>query len=137
MLVSESAVKKLNLKPIAKICGWSDAAQAPSKFTTSPALAIPKALEKANLKKEQIDAFEINEAFSVVAIANMKRLEIPEDKINIHGGAVALGHPLGTSGARIVATLIGVLKRKGGKYGCAGICNGGGGASAMVVEMIG
>ena len=131
------AVKNLNLKPIAKICGWSDAAQAPAKFTTSPALAIPKALEKAGLSKEQMDAFEINEAFSVVAIANMKKLELSEEKINVHGGAVALGHPLGTSGARIVATLIGVLRRTGGKYGCAGICNGGGGASAMVIEMMG
>ena len=136
VLASEAAIQNFGLNPVAKICGWSDAAQSPSKFTTSPALAMPKALKHAGLEKDQIDAFEINEAFSVVALANMKRLEISEDKVNVHGGAVALGHPLGTSGARIIATLIGVLRQKGGKYGCAGICNGGGGASALVIEMV-
>ena len=123
-----------NLKPIGKILGWGDAAQQPSKFTTSPALAMPKALKHAHISQDSVDAFEINEAFSVVALANMKILGLNEEKVNIHGGAVALGHPLGASGARIVTTLLGVLKEKGGKIGCAGICNGGGGASAIVVE---
>jgi acetyl-CoA C-acetyltransferase len=137
VLVSESVVKARGLKPIARILGWGDAEQNPSKFTTSPALAIPKALSRAKVTKEQVDAFEINEAFSVVALSNMKLLGITEDKVNIHGGAVALGHPLGASGARIVATLLGVLKAKGGKIGCVGICNGGGGASALVLEYLG
>jgi acetyl-CoA C-acetyltransferase len=137
VLVSESVLKARNLKPIAKILGWADAEQNPSKFTTSPALAIPKALKKAGVTKEQVDAFEINEAFSVVALSNMKLLDITEDKVNLHGGAVALGHPLGASGARIVATLLGVLKEKNGKIGCIGICNGGGGASALVLEYLG
>lgn len=134
VLASEEFVKKHNLKPIAKILGWGDAAQNPSKFTTSPALAIPKALKHAGIKQEDVDAFEINEAFSVVALANMKLLGLKEEKVNMHGGAVALGHPLGASGARIVTTLLGVLREKNGKIGCAGICNGGGGASAVVVE---
>ncbi|KAJ9619884.1 erg10, acetyl-CoA C-acetyltransferase [Taxawa tesnikishii (nom. ined.)] len=134
VLVSETKLKELNLKPIAKILGWGDAAQNPSKFTTAPALAIPKALKHAGVKQEDVDAFEINEAFSVVALANMKLLNLSEDKVNLHGGAVALGHPLGASGARIVTTLLGVLKEKKGKIGCAGICNGGGGASAIVIE---
>jgi len=134
VLASEEFVNKHNLKPIAKILGWGDAAQNPSKFTTSPALAIPKALKHAGIKQEDVDAFEINEAFSVVALANMKLLGLKEEKVNMHGGAVALGHPLGASGARIVTTLLGVLKEKKGKIGCAGICNGGGGASAIVIE---
>lgn len=129
-------MKELNLKPIAKILSWADAAQAPNKFTTSPSLAIPKALKKAGLSLDDIDAFEINEAFSVVALANIKLLGLSEDKVNIHGGAVAIGHPLGASGARILTTLLGVLKAKKGKLGCAGICNGGGGASALVVESL-
>ncbi|KAK4897327.1 erg10, acetyl-CoA C-acetyltransferase [Elasticomyces elasticus] len=136
VLASASYVEKHNLKPIAKILGWGDAAQNPSKFTTAPALAIPKALKHAGVKQEDVDAFEINEAFSVVALANMKLLNLSEDKVNLHGGAVALGHPLGGSGARIVCTLLGVLKQKGGKIGCAGICNGGGGASAIVIELL-
>ncbi|KAL2353149.1 Thiolase, N-terminal domain-containing protein [Cryomyces antarcticus] len=136
VLVSEAKVKELNLKPIAKILGWGDAAQNPSKFTTAPALAIPKALKHAGVAQDQIDAFEINEAFSVVALANMKLLGLSEEKVNLHGGAVALGHPLGASGARTVTTLLGVLKEKKGKFGCAGICNGGGGASAIVVESL-
>ncbi|THC93129.1 hypothetical protein EYZ11_007409 [Aspergillus tanneri] len=136
VLVSEAKLKELNLKPIAKILGWADAAQQPSKFTTAPALAIPKALSHAGVKQDAVDAFEINEAFSVVALANMKLLEIPEEKVNIHGGAVAIGHPLGASGARILTTLLGVLKARNGKVGCVGICNGGGGASAMVVESL-
>jgi acetyl-CoA C-acetyltransferase len=136
VLVSESVLKARNLKPIAKILGWGDAAQNPSKFTTAPALAIPKALKHAGIEQSQVDAFEINEAFSVVALANMKLLDITEDKVNIHGGAVALGHPLGASGARIVTTLLGVLKETKGKIGVAGICNGGGGASAIVIESL-
>ena len=134
VLVSESVLKARNLKPIAKILGWGDAAQNPSKFTTAPALAIPKALKHAGIEQNQVDAFEINEAFSVVALANMKLLDLTEDKVNLHGGAVALGHPLGASGARIVTTLLGVLKETKGKIGVAGICNGGGGASAIVIE---
>lgn len=136
VLASEDYVKKHSLKPIAKILGWGDAAQNPSKFTTAPALAIPKALKHAGIAQDDVDAFEINEAFSVVALANMKLLDLKEEKVNLHGGAVALGHPLGASGARIVTTLLGVLKEKKGKVGVAGICNGGGGASALVVERI-
>lgn len=136
VLVSEAKLKELGLKPIAKILGWGDAAQQPNKFTTAPALAVPKALKHAGVTQESIDAFEINEAFSVVALANMKLLGLSEDKVNIHGGAVAIGHPLGASGARIVSTLIGVLKAKQGKLGCVGICNGGGGASALVIESL-
>ncbi|ORY08222.1 acetyl-CoA acetyltransferase IB [Clohesyomyces aquaticus] len=136
VLVSEAALKKHNLKPMAKILGWGDAAQNPSKFTTAPALAIPKALKHANIEQGAVDAFEINEAFSVVALANMKLLGLTEDKVNLHGGAVALGHPLGASGARITTTLLGVLRQKKGKIGCAGICNGGGGASAIVIESL-
>ncbi|GAB7364164.1 hypothetical protein MBLNU230_g4715t1 [Neophaeotheca triangularis] len=134
VICSEAFLKQNNLTPIAKILGWADAAQDPSKFTTAPALAMPKALKHASVSQEQIDAFEINEAFSVVALANMKILGLDEAKVNLHGGAVALGHPLGASGARIVTTLLGVLREKKGKLGCAGICNGGGGASAIVVE---
>ena len=134
VLVSEEALKKHKLKPLAKILGWGDAAKAPSKFTTAPALAIPKALKHAGVKIEDVDAFEINEAFSVVALANLKLLGLGEEKVNLHGGAVALGHPLGGSGARIVVTLLGVLREKKGKIGCVGICNGGGGASSLVLE---
>lgn len=136
VLVSESKLKELGLKPVAKIRGWGDAAQQPSKFTTAPSLAIPKALKHAGLSQDAVDAFEINEAFSVVALANIKLLGIPEAKVNIHGGAVALGHPIGASGARVVATLLGVLKAQKGKIGCVGICNGGGGASSIVVESL-
>jgi len=136
VLVSEAYLKEHNLKPLAKILGWGDAAQNPSKFTTAPALAVPKALKHAGIKQDDVDYFEINEAFSVVALANAKILNISLDKVNVHGGAVALGHPLGASGARIVATLLGVLREKKGKIGVAGICNGGGGASALVVEYL-
>jgi len=134
--VSEAKLKELGLKPIGRILGWGDAAHDPSKFTTAPALAIPKALKHAGVQQDQVDAYEINEAFSVVALSNMKLLGISEDKVNLHGGAVALGHPLGASGARIITTLLGVLREKKGKIGCAGICNGGGGASAMVIESL-
>ncbi|KAF9735707.1 erg10, acetyl-CoA C-acetyltransferase [Paraphaeosphaeria minitans] len=136
VLVSEAALKQHNLTPIAKILGWGEAEQNPSKFTTTPALAIPKALKHAGVEQSAVDAFEINEAFSVVALANMKILGLSEEKVNLHGGAVALGHALGASGARITTTLLGVLKEKKGKIGCAGICNGGGGASAIVVESL-
>ena len=136
LLVSESKLKELGLKPLARILGWGDAAQAPSKFTTSPALAIPRALKHAGIEQQKVDAFEINEAFSVVALANIKILGLNPEIVNVHGGAVALGHPLGASGARILCTLLGVLREKKGKIGCAGICNGGGGASALVVETL-
>jgi acetyl-CoA C-acetyltransferase len=136
LLVSEAKLKELHLKPLAKILGWGDAAKAPNKFTTAPALAIPKALAHAKVDKSEIDAFEINEAFSVVALANVSLLDIDIEKVNVHGGAVALGHPLGASGARIVTTLLSVLKEKKGKLGCVGICNGGGGASALVLESL-
>jgi len=134
VLMSEAKMKELGVTPLAKILGWGDAAQEPSKFTTAPALAIPKALKHAQVEQSQVDAYEINEAFSVVALANMKLLGITDEKVNIHGGAVALGHPLGGSGARIVTTLLGVLKHNKGKIGVVGICNGGGGASALVIE---
>jgi len=136
VLVSASALKKHNLTPLARIRGWADAAHAPNKFTTAPAVAIPKALAHAGIKAEEVDFYEINEAFSVVALANLKLLNLDKEKVNVNGGAVALGHPLGASGARIVATLVNVLKQRGGKIGVAGICNGGGGASALVIEAI-
>lgn len=136
LVVSESFLKSHNLVPLARILGWGDAAQKPSKFTTAPSIAIPKALKHANVDISSIDAFEINEAFSVVALANLKLLGLSEEKVNLHGGAVALGHPLGCSGARIVTTLLGVLRANKGKLGCAGICNGGGGASALVLESL-
>lgn len=129
VLVSEEKLKELGLTPLAKIRGWGDAAHEPSKFTTAPALAIPKSLKHAGLSQDDVDAFEINEAFSVVALSNMKILGLDESKVNLHGGAVALGHPLGGSGARIVTTLLGVLRETKGKIGVAAICNGGGGAS--------
>jgi len=136
VLVSAAKLKELNLTPIAKILGWGDAAAKPSKFTTAPSIAIPKALKHAGIDAAQVDFYEINEAFSVVALANLKLLGLDAAKVNVHGGAVALGHPLGASGARIIATLIGVLNQQGGKIGCAGICNGGGGASAIVIEKL-
>jgi len=136
VLVSEAKLAEFNLAPLAKIIGWGEAAKAPSKFTTAPSLAIPKALKHAGLSQEQVDFFEINEAFSVVALANVKILGLDEAKVNVNGGAVALGHPLGCSGARIVTTLINVLKQREGKIGAAGICNGGGGASSIIVEAV-
>lgn len=136
VLASAAAVQKHGLKPIGVIKGWGDAAQVSSKFTTAPALAVPKALNHAGISIDKVDAFEINEAFSVVALANMKLCGISEEKVNIHGGAVALGHPLGCSGARIVTTLLTVLSEQKGKIGVAGICNGGGGASAIVIESL-
>ncbi len=136
VLMSEEKAKELNIKPIAKIISYADASQEPEWFTTAPAKAIPKALEKAHLKKEDVDYWELNEAFSVVGIANIKKLELDPEKVNPFGGAVSLGHPLGCSGARIIVTLLNILEKKGAKIGGAGICNGGGGASAMIIENI-
>lgn len=136
ILVSKKKLDELGLKPLAKVIGFADAAQDPLWFTTAPSLAIPKAIKHAGLTPEDIDYYEINEAFSVVAIANNKELGLDPEKVNCFGGAVALGHPLGASGARIISTLNNVLHKKDGKYGVAGICNGGGGASAIVIEKI-
>jgi acetyl-CoA C-acetyltransferase len=135
VLMSKEKAEALGLKPIAIVMGYADAEQEPVWFTTSPALALPKAIEKAGLTKEQIDLWEINEAFSVVSIENAKRIGIQHDQLNIHGGAVSIGHPLGCSGARIVVTLIHALRQNKLTYGAAGICNGGGGASAMVLRV--
>jgi acetyl-CoA C-acetyltransferase len=134
VLMSKEKAEAMGLKPIAILKGYADAEQAPEWFTTSPALAVPKAIAKAGLKKEDISFYELNEAFSVVGLANMKLLGITSAQTNVNGGAVSLGHPLGCSGARIVVTLIHVLHQNKAKYGAAGICNGGGGASAVVVE---
>jgi acetyl-CoA C-acetyltransferase len=135
VLVSKEKMEKLGLKALAKIISYADAEQDPKWFTTSPSLALPKAVQRAGLQMEQIDFFELNEAFAVVGIENMRRMKLDQAKVNVHGGAVSLGHPLGCSGARILVTLINVLKQNGGKYGAAGVCNGGGGASAMVIEI--
>lgn len=134
VLMTEEKAIELGLKPIGIIRGYADAAQAPQWFTTSPSLAIPKAIEKAGLQASDIEYYELNEAFSVVGIENSRRLKLDPEKVNVHGGAVSLGHPLGCSGARILVTLLHVLKNKQAKFGAAGICNGGGGASAMVIE---
>lgn len=136
ILVSKEKMEELGLKPLAKIVSYADAAQAPEWFTTAPAKALPIALEKANLQISDIDFFEFNEAFSVVGLANNKILGLDAEKVNVNGGAVALGHPLGSSGARIIVTLINVLKQNNGRYGAAAICNGGGGASAIVIENV-
>lgn len=136
LVMSEEKAEELGLEPLARIVSQASAAKAPEWFTTAPADAMPKAIERAGLKKKDIDLFEINEAFSVVSLANNQIMELDPEKVNIHGGAVSIGHPIGCSGSRIVVTLLHALKRTGGKYGCAGICNGGGGASAMVVEML-
>ena len=136
ILMSAQKAKEMKIQPIAKIRSFSDAAQEPEWFTTAPAKAVPIAIEKAGLNKNDIDYYELNEAFSVVGLANMKVLGINDDKVNINGGAVSLGHPLGSSGSRIVVTLINVLAQNEAKLGVAGICNGGGGASAMVIELI-
>lgn len=134
VLASEEIVDKYGLKPIAKIVSYADAAQAPEWFTTAPSLAIPKALEKAGLTTTDVDFWELNQAFSVVGIANTRILGLDPNKVDVNGGAVALGHPLGNSGSRVIVTLIHVLKQNNGKFGGAGICNGGGGASAMIIE---
>lgn len=134
VLMSKEKADELGVKPLARIISYADAQQAPEWFTTAPSKAIPLALQRAGLDAAQIDFFEINEAFSVVAIANNQKLNLSPDKVNVNGGAVALGHPLGASGARIAVTLINVLLQNNGRYGAAGICNGGGGASALIVE---
>lgn len=136
LLMSEEKAQELGLKPLARIISHASAAKAPEWFTTAPADAIPMALKKAGLSKDEIDLYEINEAFSVVALANNQILELDPEKVNIRGGAVSIGHPIGCSGARIVVTLVHALKQTGGTYGCAGICNGGGGASALVIERL-
>jgi len=134
ILMSKEKAEAMGIKPIAKIIAYADAQQAPEYFTTAPAKAIPLALHKAGITVDQVDFFEINEAFSVVSVANNKILKLDAAKVNVNGGAVAIGHPLGASGARIIVTLIHVLQQNGGKIGAAGICNGGGGASAMVIQ---
>ncbi|WP_312901150.1 acetyl-CoA C-acyltransferase [Chryseobacterium taichungense] len=134
ILVSKEKMEELGLKPLARIVSYADAAQAPEDFTTAPSKALPIALKKAGLSLTDIDFFEFNEAFSVVGLANNKILGLDASKVNLNGGAVAIGHPLGSSGSRIIVTLINVLKQNNGKYGAAAICNGGGGASAIVIE---
>lgn len=136
ILVSKEKMEELGLKPLARIVSYADAAQEPENFTTAPAKALPIALKKAGLEISDIDFFEFNEAFSVVGLANNKILGLNAAKVNVNGGAVALGHPLGSSGSRIIVTLINVLKQNNAKYGAAAICNGGGGASAIVIENI-
>ncbi len=136
LLMSGEKLKELGLQPIAKIISYADAEHDPKWFTTAPSLALPKALSKANLSVEQIDAFEFNEAFSVVGIVNTQLLKIDSTKVNVNGGAVSMGHPLGCSGARIVVTLSHILQQNKKQYGAAAICNGGGGASAIIIERL-
>lgn len=136
VLMSKDKAIELGIKPLARIVSYADAEQAPEWFTTTPSLALPKAIAKAGLKTEEIEYWELNEAFAVVGIENTKRMKLDPLRVNVHGGAVSLGHPLGCSGARIIVTLINVLKANNARYGAAGICNGGGGASAMVIENI-
>ncbi len=136
VLMSKEKADELGLKPIARVLAYADAEQAPEWFTTSPALAVPKAVAKAGLTMEDISFWELNEAFAVVGIENSRRMKLDPAKVNVHGGAVSIGHPLGCSGARIIVTLINVLKANNARYGAAGICNGGGGASAMVIENV-
>lgn len=136
VLASEGAVKKYGLKPLAKVLSFADAAHEPEWFTTAPAKAAPLAVERAGLSMDDVDYFEVNEAFAVVTMAFMKELNVPADKVNVHGGSVSLGHPLGASGARIFTTLVHTLRQTDGKTGCATLCNGGGGASAIVIEKV-
>ncbi len=136
VLMSKEKAQALGLKPLAIIRGFADAEQNPDWFTTTPSLALPKAVAKAGLKMSDVSYFELNEAFSVVGLANIKLMNLDASKVNVNGGAVSLGHPLGASGARIIVTLINVLKQNKAKYGAAGICNGGGGASALVIENV-
>lgn len=136
VLMSSEKAKELGIKPLAIIRGFADAEQEPVQFTTTPSIAVPLAVKRAGLQMNDIDYVELNEAFSVVGIVNTERMNLDPAKVNINGGAVSLGHPLGCSGARIIVTLINILKQKDGKYGAAGICNGGGGASAMVIENV-
>jgi len=134
VLMSKAKADELGLKPLARIISYADAQQAPEWFTTTPSKAIPKAIERAGINASDVDFYEINEAFSVVSVANNRILELDPAKVNVNGGAVSMGHPLGASGARIVVTLLNVLQQNGGKIGVAGICNGGGGASAIIIE---
>ena len=134
VLMSEDKANEMKIKPIASIIAYADTSQEPKWFTTSPTSALEKALKKANIKKESVDFWELNEAFSVVGIANIRKLNIDNTKVNVNGGAVSLGHPLGCSGARILVTLTNILKQRNGKIGAAGICNGGGGASAVIIQ---
>src|SRR5215213_2096974 len=134
VLMSAEKANELGIKPLAIIHSYADAEQAPEKFTTTPSVAVPKAVKKAGLQMSDIEYYELNEAFSVVGLANINIMKLDPAKVNVHGGAVSIGHPLGASGARIIVTLINVLQQKNAKYGAAGICNGGGGASAMVLE---
>lgn len=134
VLMSKEKMEALGLKPLAKILSYADAEQAPEWFTTSPSVAMPKAVAKAGLTMDQIDFVELNEAFSVVSLVNMEKMKLDPAKVNVYGGAVSMGHPLGSSGSRILVTLISVLNQENGKYGAVGICNGGGGASSIVIE---
>jgi len=136
VIASAAYARERSLKPIAVIRSWADAASIPDEFTIAPSLAVPIALKRAGLTTNDIDYFEINEAFSVVVEANCKILSLPKSKVNVYGGAVSLGHPIGCSGARIICTLLSVLSQEGGRLGCAAICNGGGGASSLVIEKI-
>lgn len=136
VLMSKEKAEELGIKPLARIISYADAEQAPEWFTTTPSLALPKAVSKAGLTMDKIDYFELNEAFSVVGIANTQKMGLDPFKVNVNGGAVALGHPLGASGARIIVTLINVLKQNNGKIGAAAICNGGGGASSIIIELL-
>ena len=135
VLMSKEKAQELGLKPLATIRSYADAAQEPEWFTTAPAKALPKALKKADMSIEDVDFFEFNEAFSVVGLANMKLLGLNDKHVNVNGGAVSLGHPLGCSGVRIIITLLNVLEQNGGKIGAAAICNGGGGASSIIIEL--
>ncbi|HVZ96578.1 MAG TPA: hypothetical protein VG847_06870, partial [Chitinophagaceae bacterium] len=132
---SKEKMNELKLKPLARILSYADAEQEPEWFTTTPSIAVPKAITRAGLTINDIDYFEVNEAFSVVGIVNTQKMNLDPSRVNVNGGAVSLGHPLGCSGARIIVTLINVLKQNKGKRGAAGICNGGGGASSMVIEL--
>jgi acetyl-CoA C-acetyltransferase len=136
VLMSAEKATELGITPLAKIKSYADAAHEPKWFTTAPAKAVPKALAKANIAIGDVDYFELNEAFSVVGLANMKILGLTDDKVNVNGGAVSLGHPLGVSGARIIIALTSILKQNNATIGAAGICNGGGGASAMIIERV-
>jgi acetyl-CoA C-acetyltransferase len=136
VLMSREKAEELGIKPLAIIRGYADAEQEPTWFTTSPSIAVPVAVKRAGIEMSDVDFVELNEAFSVVGIVNTKKMNLDPAKVNVFGGAVSLGHPLGCSGARIIVTLLNVMKQNGGKYGAAGICNGGGGASAMVIEAV-
>lgn len=137
VLMSSDKANELGIKPLAIIRGYADAEQEPQWFTTTPSIAVPAAVKKAGLQLSDVDFIELNEAFSVVGIVNTQKMQLDPAKVNVNGGAVSIGHPLGASGARIIVSLINILKQNNGKYGAAGICNGGGGASAMVIERVG